>query len=50
MMSYRQNVTGCTVGGMGMNQGMGMQPGMGMNQGMGMQPATGMKARACHRM
>ena len=56
MMSYLQNVTGCTVGGMGMNQGMGMQPGMGMNnqgmgvqpgmgmnnQGMGMQPATGM--------
>ena len=35
MMSYLQNVTGCTVGGMGMNnQGMGMQPGMGMNQGM----------------
>ena len=24
MMSYLQNVTGCTVGGMGMNQGMGM--------------------------
>ncbi len=44
MMSYLQNVTGCTVGGMGMNnQGMGMQPGMGMNnQGMGMQPAAGM--------
>ena len=43
MMSYLQNVTGCTVGGMGMNQGMGMQPGMGMNnQGMGMQPAMGM--------
>ena len=34
MMSYLQNVTGCTVGGMGMNQGMGMQSGMGMNQGM----------------
>ena len=35
MMSYLQNVTGCTVGGMGMNQGMGMQPAMGMNnQGM----------------
>ena len=42
MMSYLQNVTGCTVGGMGMNQGMGMQPGMGMNQGMGVQPAMGM--------
>ena len=50
MMSYLQNVTGCTVGGMGMNQGMGMnnqgmgmQPAMGMNnQGMGMQPAAGM--------
>ena len=43
MMSYLQNVTGCTVGGMGMNQGMGMQPAMGMNnQGMGMQPAMGM--------
>ncbi len=43
MMSYLQNVTGCTVGGMGMNQGMGMQPGMGMNnQGMGMQPGMGM--------
>ena len=43
MMSYLQNVTGCTVGGMGMNQGMGMQSGMGMNnQGMGMQPAMGM--------
>ena len=49
MMSYLQNVTGCTVGGMGMqsgmgmNQGIGMQPGMGMNnQGMGMQPAAGM--------
>ena len=42
MMSYLQNVTGCTVGGMGMNQGMGMQPGMGMNnQGMGMQPGNG---------
>ena len=42
MMSYLQNVTGCTVGGMGMNQGMGMQPGMGMNnQGMGMQPGMG---------
>lgn len=37
MMSYLRNVTGCTVG------GMGMQPGMGMNnQGMGMQPAMGM--------
>ena len=34
MMSYLQNVTGCTVGGMGMNQGMGMQPAAGMNQGM----------------
>ena len=42
MMSYLQNVTGCTVGGMGMNQGMGMQSGMGMNQGMGMQPGMGM--------
>ena len=42
MMSYLQNVTGCTVGGMGMNQGMGMQPGMGMNQGMGMQSGMGM--------
>ena len=42
MMSYLQNVTGCTVGGMGMNQGMGMQPAMGMNQGMGMQPGMGM--------
>ena len=43
MMSYLQNVTGCTVGGMGMNQGMGMQPGMGMNnQGMGVQPGMGM--------
>ena len=43
MMSYLQNVTGCTVGGMAMNQGMGMQPGMGMNnQGMGMQPGMGM--------
>ena len=43
MMSYLQNVTGCTVGGMGMNQGMGMQPGMGMNnQGMGGQPGMGM--------
>ena len=44
MMSYLQNVTGCTVGGMGMNnQGMGMQPAAGMNnQGMGMQPAAGM--------
>ena len=34
MMSYLQNVTGCTVGGMGMTQGMGMQPAAGMNQGM----------------
>ena len=43
MMSYLQNVTGCTAGGMAMNQGMGMQPGMGMNnQGMGMQPGMGM--------
>lgn len=42
MMSYLQNVTGCTVGGMGMNQGMGMQPAAGMNQGMGMQPGMGM--------
>ena len=42
MMSYLQNVTGCTVGGMGMNQGMGMQSGMGMNQGMGMQSGMGM--------
>ena len=43
MMSYLQNVTGCTVGGMGMNQGMGMQPAMGMNnQGMGVQPGMGM--------
>ena len=43
MMSYLQNVAGCMVGGMGMNQGMGMQPGLGMNnQGMGMQSGMGM--------
>ena len=42
MMSYLQNVTGCSAGGMGMNQGMGMQPGMGMNnQGMGLQSGMG---------
>ena len=46
MMSYLQNVAGCMVGGMGMNQGMGMQPGMGMNnQGMGMQPGMGMNSQ-----
>ena len=46
MMSYLQNVTGCTVGGMGMHQGMCMQSGMGMNnQGMGMQPGMGMNSQ-----
>ena len=58
MISYLHSMTGCTIGGMGMNQGMnpamgmnqGMNPAMGMNQGMnpamgmnqGMNPAMGM--------
>lgn len=44
MMSCFQSMTGCTTGGMGMNnQSMGMQPGVGVNnQSMGMQPGMGM--------
>lgn len=49
MMSYLQNVTGCTVGGMGMNQGMSQnvnpQGGMGTAAG-GMGAAAGAAAGA----